>query len=383
MDRPSANHRDPWFQPFFKDCLEDTKFLFQSTNGTPFIFPGTGTGGWEAALTNTLSPGDKVLTFRYGQFSHLWVDMMERLGLDVNCVETPWGEGACEETILKILSEDKNNEIKAVCVVHNETTTGVTTDVKKCREAMDKAGHPAMLMVDGVSSIGAMEFKFDDWNVDVAVTGSQKALSIPTGLGLVCASAKAMEASKTAQLNRVYFDFKDQTATNPSGNTPYTPSIPLLYGLRESVGLLRSEGLENVWARHHRLATGVRLAVKAWGLELLCTNPRWNSDSLTVIAVPENVDSGRLVALAYNKYNLSIGLGLSKVAGKVFRIGTLGNMDDIMCLSSLAGVEMCLLDAGLDIVPGKGVGAAIKYFQETAAPAIPSRAVVSLADHLD
>eukprot|EP00239_Pterosperma_sp_CCMP1384_P010189 CAMPEP_0197864078 /NCGR_PEP_ID=MMETSP1438-20131217/42008_1 /TAXON_ID=1461541 /ORGANISM="Pterosperma sp., Strain CCMP1384" /LENGTH=379 /DNA_ID=CAMNT_0043482185 /DNA_START=207 /DNA_END=1346 /DNA_ORIENTATION=+ len=379
MDRPSANHRDPWFPPFFKECLEDTKFLFQSKEGTPFIFPGTGTGGWEAALTNTLSPGDKVLTFRYGQFSHLWCDMMERLGLDVQCIETRWGDGACEETIKKILSEDKDQKIKAVCVVQNETTTGVTSDIKKCREAMDAAGHPALLMVDGVSSIGAMEFRFDDWKVDLAVTGSQKAMSIPTGLGLVCASPKAMELSKSAKLNRVYYDFKDQTATNPSGNTPYTPSIPLLYGLRESIGLLRSEGMENVWARHNRLATGVRKAVAAWGLELLCDNPRWASDSLTVIKMPEgSVDTGKIVALAYNKYNMSIGVGLSKVAGKVFRIGHLGNMDDIMCLSSLAGVEMVLLDAGIKITPGAGVGAAVKYFQETAAPAIPTRAVVDI-----
>jgi len=305
--------------------------------------------------------------------------MMERLGLDVQCIETRWGDGACEETIKKILSEDKDQKIKAVCVVQNETTTGVTSDIKKCREAMDAAGHPALLMVDGVSSIGAMEFRFDDWKVDLAVTGSQKAMSIPTGLGLVCASPKAMELSKSAKLNRVYYDFKDQTATNPSGNTPYTPSIPLLYGLRESIGLLRSEGMENVWARHNRLATGVRKAVAAWGLELLCDNPRWASDSLTVIKMPEgSVDTGKIVALAYNKYNMSIGVGLSKVAGKVFRIGHLGNMDDIMCLSSLAGVEMVLLDAGIKITPGAGVGAAVKYFQETAAPAIPTRAVVDI-----
>ncbi|CAG9462429.1 unnamed protein product [Pedinophyceae sp. YPF-701] len=372
MDRVSANHRDPWFNQFFKDCLEDTKYLFQTETGTPFLFPGTGTGGWEAALTNTLSPGDKIVTFRYGQFSHLWIDMMQRLGLDVHVVECRWGDGADEGELARILAADSGKQIKAVAVVHNETTTGVTSDIPEIRKTLDAAGHPALLLVDGVSSIGALPFWFDKWGVDVAVTGSQKALSLPTGLGVVCASPRAMEARKSAKLNRVYYDFDDWLKNYDKGNTPYTPSLPLLYGLRESIALLREEGIENVNKRHHRLATGTRKAVAGWGLETLCKNPRWASDSLTVVEVPEGIDSGLVVKNAYAKYNLSIGVGLSQVAGKVFRIGHLGNMDELMLCSALCGVEMSMIDAGMKITPGTGVAKAIEYFQQTSA-VIPTR----------
>eukprot|EP01026_Neomeris_dumetosa_P072576 TRINITY_DN7394_c0_g2_i4.p1 TRINITY_DN7394_c0_g2~~TRINITY_DN7394_c0_g2_i4.p1 ORF type:complete len:411 (+),score=61.90 TRINITY_DN7394_c0_g2_i4:218-1450(+) len=327
MNVPGQNHRDPWFNQMFIDILEDTKMIFQTKEGTPFIFPGTGTGGWEAALTNTLSSGDKVVTFRYGQFSHLWVDMMERLGLDVHCVDMPWGSGADEAILQDILSKDVDKKIKAVCVVHNETTTGVTSDIKKVRETMDALNHPALLLVDGVSSIGALEFRFDDWKVDVAVTGSQKALSLPTGLGVVCASPKALSCMKTAKLNRVYYDFQDMLRTNPTGDVPYTPCLSLLYGLRESLNLLAEEGMENVWARHHRLAEGTRKAVQGWGLNLLCKEKRWQSNSLTVIEVPEEINSNLIVKNAFARYNLSIGIGLSKVNGKVFRIGHQQDLD--------------------------------------------------------
>jgi len=362
---PGQNHRDPWFADFFKACLEDTKWLFQTEKGTPFLFPATGTAGWEASLCNTLSPGDKVVTFRYGQFSHLWVDMMQRLGLDVHVEEERWGDGADEAKLEAILRADVGKEIKAVCVVQNETTTGVTSDIAAVRRAMDAAGHPALLMVDGVSGIGALPFKFDDWGVDLAVTGSQKALSLPTGLACVAASPKALKAMESAKLNRVFLDFGDMIKTNASGSVPYTPALGLLHGFRESVRLLRSEGIENVWARHHRLGTGARLAVKAWGLKLLCENERWASDALTVIETPAGVDSGLVIKNAFAKYNLSLGLGLSQVQGKVFRIGHLGNMDEIMLLSALAGTEMALLDAGVKITPGSGVGAALAHFQKT------------------
>jgi len=371
---PGQNHRDPWFAEFYKACLEDIKWLYQSKKGTAIIYPGTGTGGWEACLTNTLSPGDKVLTFRYGQFSHLWVDMMQRLGLDVHCVETRWGDGADEAKIEEILKADVNHEYKAVCVVHNETTTGVTSDIKACRAAIDAANHPAMFFVDGVSSIGGGAFKFDEWGVDVAVTGSQKALSLPTGLGFVCVSDKAVKAYETSKLRKVYFDFGDMLRTNRNGDVPYTPCLSLLHGLRESVRLLKAEGMDNVNARHARLAAGTRKAVEAWGLELLCENPRWYSDSLTVVKVPEGIDSGRIVKYAYSKYNLSLGVGLSEVKGKVFRIGHLGNMDDVMLLGALAGTEMALIDAGVKIAPGSGVGAALAFFQQTK-PMIPTREV--------
>jgi alanine-glyoxylate transaminase/serine-glyoxylate transaminase/serine-pyruvate transaminase len=365
MDRCSQNHRDPWFPKFFTGCLEDTKYLFRTTRGTPFIYPGTGTGGWEAALTNCLSPGDKVVTFRYGQFSHLWIDMMQRLGLDVHVIECRWGDGANEEELAKVLKADKDKKIKAVCVVHNETTTGVTSDIPEVRRTMDACQTDALLMVDGVSSIGALEFKFDDWKVDLAVTGSQKALSIPTGLGFVCASEKALEWTKKAKLNRVYFDFKDMIKTNASGNVPYTPAMPLLYGLRESMRLIREEGIENVAKRHNRLAEGTRKAVEGWGLSLLCKNPRWKSDSLTVVEVPAGIDSGLIVKNAYARYNLTIGVGLSEVQGKVFRIGHLGNMDEVMLSSALCGVEMAMIDSGVKITPGQGVGKALEYWQQT------------------
>ena len=424
MDRPSQNHRDPWFAPFFKECLEDSKMIFGTKKGTPFIYPGTGTGGWESALTNTLSPGDKVVTFRYGQFSHLWIgkivflslfskrafvfififfrrprnslfpplsfplprsllprilhptptpkDMMQRLGLDVQVIECEWGTGADEAALQKVLAADTGKKIKAVCVVHNETTTGVTSDVKGVRDAMDSSSHPALLLVDGVSSIGALEFKFDDWKVDVAVTGSQKALSLPTGLALLAVSEKALAARKHAGMKRCYYDWEDMIATNAAGSVPYTPSIPLLYGLKESLDLLKAEGFDNVVKRHHRLAEGTRKAVKAWGLELLCREPRWRSDSLTVIESPAGLDSARIVAEAYKRYNLSIGVGLSKVAGKVFRIGHLGNCDEVMQASALAGTEMALLSCGVKIEPGRGVGAALEYWAETS-KVIPTR----------
>ncbi|KAI8466678.1 MAG: pyridoxal phosphate-dependent transferase [Monoraphidium minutum] len=372
MSVPGQNHRDPWFAAWWKEILDESKIIYGTEHGTSFIFSGTGTGGWESALTNTLSPGDKVLTFRYGQFSHLWVDMMERLGLEVEVYDRPWGEGACEKTVEEVLRKDTSHKIKAVCVVHNETTTGVTSDIGGVRAAMDASKHPALLMVDGVSSIGALEFKFDDWRVDVAVTGSQKALSLPTGLGLVCVSDKALEARKTAKLPRIYYSWDDQLKTNPSGNVPYTPSLMLLHGLKESLAMLREEGMANVTARHHRLAEGTRMAVEAWGLKLLCKHPRWRSDSLTVIEVPEGVDSNLIVKNAYSKYNLSIGVGLSKVNGKVFRIGHLGNMDELMMCSALSGAEMAMIDSGMKIKPGSGVGAAIEYWQKTS-KVIPTR----------
>mmetsp|Transcript_19024 Transcript_19024/g.32549 ORF Transcript_19024/g.32549 Transcript_19024/m.32549 type:complete len:445 (-) Transcript_19024:1163-2497(-) len=372
MNVPGQNHRDPWFADFYKGVLEDTKFIFGTKEATPFIFPGTGTGGWEAALTNTLSPGDKIVTFRYGLFSHLWIDMMTRLGLDVTVIDQVWGEGADEAALEAVLRKDTGKKIKAVAVVHNETTTGVTSDIKGVRKAIDAANHPALLLVDGVSSIGALEFKMDDWRVDVAVTGSQKALSLPTGLGYVAASKKALEAHKTAQMKRCYYDFADYLRSNPVGSTPYTPSIPLLYGTKESISMLRDEGMDNVVARHHRLAEGVRQAVAGWGLTTLCKEPRWKSDTLTVVEVPAGIDSNKIVKNAYAKYDLSLGVGLAQINGKVFRIGHLGNMNELMMVGALGGAEMAMRDAGMQITPGSGVGKAIEYWHSTS-KVIPTR----------
>lgn len=368
---PSLNHRDPWFAEFFIKILEDTKVIFNtsdvapSSKITPFIFPGTGTGGWESALQNTLSPGDKIVTFRYGMFSKLWVDMMEELGLEVKVIDSRWGEGANEEKLAQALKADP--AIKAVAVVHNETATGVTSDIPRIRQTMDDAGSDALLMVDGVSSIGALPFEMDKWKVDIAVTGSQKALSLPTGLAVMAVSEKALEARKGAKMVRKYFDWDWQLGQNAAGGVPYTPSIPLLFGLRESLNLLTDEGIAEVVARHQRLAEGTRRAVAGWGLELLCKEDRWKSDSLTVVEVPSSVNADDVVVNAYSRYNLSLGVGLAKVAGKVFRIGHLGNSDEVMMLSAISGAEMALMDAGYTgFTPGAGVGEAIKYWQSTA-----------------
>lgn len=371
LNVPNFNHRDPWFGKWLVQLQADTRVIYNtdqekgSDKITPFIFSATGTGGWESAIQNTLSPGDKVVTFRYGMFSKLWVDMMEALKLDTHVIECPWGEGANEDKLQEFLKA--NPDTKAVAVVHNETATGITSDIGRVREAMDAAGSKALLLVDGVSSIGALPFKMDKWGVDVAVTGSQKALSMPTGLGLVAVSQKAIEAKKTAKMSRMYFDWDWQAATNESGSTPYTPSLHLLFALRESLNVLMEEGIPNIVNRHKRLADGTRKAVEAWGLKLLCQEPRWQSNALTVISVPSGIDSGDVVSHAYAKHNLTIGVGLGKVAGKVFRIGHLGNMDDVMMLGALAGAEMSLMHAGYTkFTPGAGVGAALKYWQQTA-----------------
>jgi len=379
MIRPSENHRDPHFTKFLNPIFEDLKYLFQTKTGRPFIFMATGTGAWESALTNTLSPGDKVVAFRYGQFSHLWIDQAQRLGLDVEIIDTIWGEGAREERLEEVLRADVEKKIKAVMVVHNETTTGVTSDIKGCRDAMDVVKHPAMLFVDGVSSIGGVPFKMDEWGVDIAITGSQKALCLPTGLGLTCVSPKAMEATKTATLPRVFFSYADMSTANDAGNFPYTPSIPLLYGLRESLAILKEETIEGVWARHERMARATRAAVDAWGLKLLCKDPRWYSNALTVVEAPEGVCTNDIVKTAYCKYNLTIGVGLSKLNGKVFRIGHLGDLNEVSILGAIAGVEMVLKDNGVNIVLGSGTGAATKYFQETSG-VIPTREI--LGNHI-
>jgi alanine-glyoxylate transaminase/serine-glyoxylate transaminase/serine-pyruvate transaminase len=298
--------------------------------------------------------------------------MMERLGLDVEVIDCRWGDGADEARLAEVLEKDTEKKIKAVCVVHNETTTGVTSDVGRVRETMDAFDHPAMFLVDGVSSIGALDFEFDRWKVDVAVTGSQKALSLPTGIAVVMASEKAIAASKTATSRRVYYDFADMLRTNPSGNVPYTPELQMLYGMRESLRLMREEGMGNVVARHNRLGCATRKAVKAWGLETLCKDERWKSDSLTVIETPKGVDSQKIVDVAYAKYNLSLGIGLDRVKGKVFRIGHLGSMNECMLLGALSGVEMAMKDVGVNVELGSGVAAASTYLNDTAA-AIPTR----------
>jgi alanine-glyoxylate transaminase/serine-glyoxylate transaminase/serine-pyruvate transaminase len=363
IDIPMEDMRAPDFPEFTLPLFEDLKKVFQTETGRVFVFPGTGTGGWEAAVTNTLNAGDKVLMSIYGQFSHLWADLCRRHGLDVQAVETPWGEGVPVDRYAEILADDTYHEIKAVFVCHNETATGVTSDVAAVRNALDDAQHPALLCVDGVSSIAAIDFRMDEWGVDLAVSGSQKGFMLPTGLTILGVSQKALEAAKSATMNRCYFAFDDMIAANDTGYFPYTPATTLLRGLRASIDMLLDEGLENVFQRHHRLAEGVRKAVDAWGLNLCAADPQWYSDTVSAVMVPEGVDGNALAQHAYRRYNLSLGLGLTKVAGKLFRIGHLGSLNELMLLQALAGTEMAMRDMGIDVAPGSGVGAASEYYR--------------------
>jgi len=352
------DHRSSKFPELSLSLFTDLKKVFKTEKGQTFIFPSSGTGAWEAALCNTLSRGDKVLAPRFGQFSHLWIDLAQRIGLDVTIQEEEWGTGASPEHIEEALRADRGHAIKAVLVVHNETATGVTSDIAAVRRAIDAARHPAMLYVDGVSSIASLDFRADEWQVDLAITGSQKGLMLPAGIGIVCASPKAMAANKTATCARGYFDFADHVKANATGYFPYTPSLPLLYGLREALNMLFEERLGRVFERHHVLAEGVRAAVKAWGLRLCAKEPKWYSDTVSAVMVPPNINGANVIDIAFRRYNLALGAGLSQVAGKLFRIGHLGDLNDLMVLGALAGVEMAMRDVGIDVKLGSGVAAA-------------------------
>ncbi len=359
------DHRSSKFPELTMSLFVDLKKVFKTESGQVFIFPATGTGGWEAALTNTLSPGDKVLSARFGQFSHLWIDLAQRIGLDVEVLDVEWGEGAPPDRIEQVLKADKGHKIKGVMVVHNETATGVTSDIAAVRRAMDNAKHPAMLYVDGVSSIGSLDFRMDEWRVDCAIAGSQKGLMLPAGLGIVCASPKALAAREQAKCRRVFFDFGDMIKANATGYFPYTPALPLLYGLREALNVIFEEGLEEIFARHHRLAGGVRAAVEAWGLKLCAKEPKWYSDTVSAIMVPEGINGAHVIDVAFRRYNLALGAGLSKVAGKLFRIGHLGDLNELMVLGAIAGSEMAMADVGMKVKLGSGVGAAAQFYRST------------------
>lgn len=365
MDIALEDHRAPDFPEFTKPLFADLKKIFKTETGQVFIFPGSGTGGWESAISNTLSPGDTVLASVFGQFSHLWVDMCERFGLNVEVIDQEWGKGAPLDAYRDRLAADKAHKIKAVLICQNETATGVTSDVAGLRKVMDEVGHPALLFMDGVSSIASIDFRMDEWGVDVAVSGSQKGFMLPTGLAIVGVSQKALEAKKSSKMPVCFFDYDDMIKTNAQGYFPYTPAATLLRGLRASVDMLTDEGLDNVFARHHRLAEGVRRAVSAWGLTTCAQGPEWHSDTVTAIMVPEGMDANDIINTAYYKYDLSLGAGLSKVAGKVFRIGHLGWMNELMVLSALGGVELAMRDCGMRFQSGSGVGAAVDYFAET------------------
>ena len=359
------DHRSPAFPELAKACLNGLKPIFKTATASPILFPSSGTGCWEAALTNCLNTGDKVLISRFGQFSHLWADMCARLGFEVEILETPWGEGAPVERYAASLGADKQHRIKAVLVCQNETATGVTSDIAAIREAMDGVKHPALLFVDSVSALASIDFRMDDWGVDVCVSGSQKGLMLPAGLGVTCVSQKALEAAKRATSRRCYFDYADMVNANASGYFPYTPSIPMLYGLRESLAMLAEEGLENVFHRHRYLAGGVRAAVlEGWKLKLCATAPHWYSDTVSAIMVADGINGADVIARAFKRYNLALGAGLSKVAGKLFRIGHLGDLNELMLLGGIAGAEMAMLDVGAKLEPGSGVAAAQNYWRK-------------------
>ena len=358
------DHRSTKFPELTISVMGDLKKVFKTEAGQMFLFPSSGTGAWEAALTNTLSPGDKVLAARFGQFSHLWIDMAQRLGFDVQVLDVEWGEGVPLDQIGQALREDKKHQIKAILACHNETATGVTSDIGGLRKVIDDAKHPALLYVDGVSSVGCIDFRMDEWGVDLAVSGSQKGFMLPAGLGILAVSPKGIAAMPKAQSRRCYFDLADMIKANATGYFPYTPSLPLLYGMRESLDLLFEEGLDYVFSRHHYLAEGVRAAVtQGWKLALCAKAPKWYSDTVSAIVVPEGFNGAHVIDVAFRRYNLAMGAGLSKVAGKVFRIGHLGDLNELMVAGALVGAEMSMLDVGIKVTPGSGVAAASNYWR--------------------
>jgi len=364
MNVPMQDHRAPDLPELTRPLFTGLKKLLANETGRVFLYPASGTGAWEAAITNTLNPGDRVLMSRFGQFSHLWVDMARRLGLDVVCIDVEWGDGVPLEQYQHHLTEDKS--IKAVFATHNETSTGVTSDIAGVRAALDAAGSAALLFVDGVSSIASIDFQQDAWGVDLAVTGSQKGLMLPPGLAVLGVSAKALHAARTATMPRSYFAFDTMITMNDAGYFPYTPPLPLLHGLRAALDLLFAEGLPQVFARHHRLAEGIRRGVDALGLALCAIRPELYSDTVTTIVVPEGIDGNEVCDLAYHRYRTSFGAGLNKLAGKVFRIGHLGDLNEVSCLSALAAAEISLADAGAKIELGAGVAAAQTYYRREA-----------------
>mgnify|MGYP001196437436 FL=1 len=359
IERPTIDHRGPNFQDLAVEVLAKIKPIFK-TSQPVIIFPSSGTGAWEAALVNTLSPGDRVLMYETGQFSNLWIELASRLGLQPEICEGDWRGGAIADVIEARLSADKKHEIQAVCIVHNETSTGALSDVKAVRNAIDNAKHPALFLVDTISGLGSADYKHDDWGVDVTITGSQKGLMLPPGLGFNAVSEKAVAASKSAKLLRSYWDWTAQLHNNPTGNFPYTPATNLLYGLLEACDMLMEEGMENVFARHERHAEATRRAVRTWGLEIQCSEPKEYSPVLTGVIMPEGHDADALRDVILEKYNMSLGAGLGKIKGKVFRIGHLGDFNDLMLMGTLSGVEMGLASANVPHRKG-GAQAALDF----------------------
>jgi alanine-glyoxylate transaminase/serine-glyoxylate transaminase/serine-pyruvate transaminase len=364
IDSATIDHRGAEFQKLGQTVLAGLKQVFKTTNPV-VIFPASGTGAWEAALVNTLSPGDRVLMFETGHFATLWQNIAKRFGLEVEFVKGDWRHGVDPAQVEAALADDRTHSIKAVMAVHNETSTGVTSRIGEVRKAIDRALHPALFMVDTISSLASMDYRHDEWGVDVTVAGSQKGLMLPPGLSFNAMSEKALAASKVAKLPRSYWGWDEMLSPNKSGFFPYTPATNLLYGLRESLAMLMEEGLDNVFHRHDRHAEATRRAVRAWDLEILCLNPAEYSSSLTAVLMPGGHDEAAFRKVVLNHFNMSLGSGLGKVVGKVFRIGHLGDFNDLMLVGTLAGVEMGLQLAGVPHQQG-GVAAALAYLTEVA-----------------
>lgn len=359
---PTIDHRGPSFQALGNEVLEAIRPLFGTSNPV-MIFSSSGTGAWEAALVNVLSPSDRILMFESGHFATLWRNMAEKLGFEPELIESDWRRGVDAGAVERCLREDKAHEIKAVAVVHNETSTGVTSDIAGVRKAMDEADHPALLLVDTISSLGSMRFEHDAWGVDVTVSGSQKGLMLPPGLGFNAVSQKALAAARNSQQVRSYWDWERMLAANDSGFFPSTPATNLLYGLREALRMLSEEGLENVFARHDRHAEATRRAVRTWGFELVCSEPAEYSSSLTAVMTPKDVDPDALRRLILEDFDMSLGAGLSKLSGQAFRIGHLGDLNDLSLAGTLSGIEMGLRRADIVYNPG-GAQAALDYLAD-------------------
>ena len=359
MAAPTIDHRGPGFADLARQVIAGVRKLC-GTAGPVVLYPGSGTGGWEAALVNTLSPGDTVLAFDIGHFAALWTKMAVNLGLDVDLVDGDWRRGVQPERVYDKLAADTGHQIKAVLVVQNETSTGAATHIPLIRDAIDRAGHPALLLVDAISSLGSVDYRHDEWGVDVTITGSQKGLMLPPGLALNAVSAKALDVSKQARLPRAYWDWKPLLESGDTGMFPYTPPTNLLFGLREALAMLEEEGLPEVWKRHARFAEATRRAVRGWGLDLVCQDPEAYSPTLTAVMVPDGCDADGVRKVILDRFDMSLGTGLGRLAGKVFRIGHLGDLNDLTLAGTLCGVEMGLARAGVPIARD-GVRAALDY----------------------
>jgi len=366
MHRAQLDHRSSAFPTLTRSVLDRLPKVFGLTGGECFVFACSGTGIWEAALTNSINTGDKLLAVRFGQFSTLFVNYARAMGYEVDVIDAPWGDTIPVDKLEAALVADKAHEYKGVLTVHNETATGVTADIGLVRAALDRAKHPALLFVDGISSIGSLEFKADEWGVDFAIAGSQKGFMMPAGLGIVAVSAKARPFVDNAKSARAYFDMRPMRVQNAAGSFPYTPALSHLFGLEEALNMMEEEGLPNVYARHHYLASGARAAIHAWGLKLCAVRPELYSNTVSAVMTPEGHDAAKTIDIAFRRYELSLGAGLGELGGRAFRIGHLGDLNPLMLAGALSGVEMALNDSGIPVELGKGVGAAMTYWRDNA-----------------